>query len=172
MYQYVLKMALGASPKWQSSTFRLAFCGAVWTWQLLCWLASSAYLFFIISPCLNIRPFYLLLIPNQLTPGLVRNFDYRSALHMLRQTEVSLCNMSLQSVDSLSHHRQSLDLVRCSCFPEPLRWLICWDVFCLGRGGFRPCVAVTGSFLHGFFRDTVFVLGNCFLTGCWSLKLL
>lgn len=49
--------------------------------------------------------FFLLLIPNKLTSGLLRN--YRNALHMLRQTEVSLCNMSLQSVYSLPHHRPS-----------------------------------------------------------------
>lgn len=73
-------------------------CFAGWLQVLSC--------YFVISLCLNIRPFFLLLIPNQLTSGLVRNLDYPNALHMLRQTEVSLCNMSLQSVDSLSHYRQ------------------------------------------------------------------
>lgn len=49
---------LGALPSDnKKALFRRAVCGAVWTEQLLCWLASSALLFVVFSPCLNIRPF-------------------------------------------------------------------------------------------------------------------
>lgn len=73
---------------------------------------------FVISPCLNIRPSYSFTLPEPSSPlAWQGTFDYRNALHMLRQTEVSLCNMSLQSVDGLSHHRLNALLV---LSPAPL----------------------------------------------------